>query len=85
MIDYVLKLTRTPGAMNADDVAGLTAAGFDDTAALDICQVGAYYNYVNRLADGMGVELEDYWVDEPGQEVSMVVTRAEFVAGRKET
>lgn len=82
MIDYVLKLTRTPGAMNVDDVGRLRAAGFDDTAALDICQVAAYYNYVNRLADGMGVELEDYWVDEPGQDVSRVVTRAEFEAGR---
>ncbi len=82
MIDYVLKLTRTPGDMTSDDVAALRAAGFDDAGALDICQVGAYYNYVNRLADGMGVEMEDYWVDEPGTDQSRVVTRAEFEALR---
>ena len=33
-------------------------AGFDDSGILDICQVTAYYNYVNRLADGLGVDLE---------------------------
>ena len=39
-------------------------AKLDDTALLDICQVVSYYNYVNRLADGLGVELEDYWEEE---------------------
>jgi alkylhydroperoxidase family enzyme len=33
---------------------------FDDTGILDICQVVSYFNYVNRLADGLGVELEDF-------------------------
>lgn len=61
MLDYALKLTCDPGAMTADDVAALRAAGFGDRAILDICQVVAYYNYVNRLADGLGVELEDGW------------------------
>lgn len=35
--------------------------GFDDTAILDICQVVSCYNYVNRMAEGLGVELEDNW------------------------
>ena len=52
MLDYAVKLTREPGAMGEEDVDGLRAAGFDDTAILDVCQVVAYYNYVNRLADG---------------------------------
>ena len=82
MINYVLKLTRTPGDMNAADVEALKSVGFDDAGALDICQVASYYNYVNRLADGMGVEMEDYWVDEPGTEQSRVVTRAQFEARR---
>ena len=44
--------------MNAADVAALRKAGFGDAAILDICQVAAYYAFANRLADGLGVELE---------------------------
>ena len=44
--------------MNRDDVEALRRAGFADAAILDICQVAAYYAFVNRLADGLGVELE---------------------------
>lgn len=58
MLRYVEKLTRTPAGMNRDDVETLRRAGFADAAILDICQVAAYYAFVNRLADGLGVELE---------------------------
>ena len=58
MLDYADKLTREPWSMSVDDVAGLRAAGFEDGAILDICQVAAYFAFVNRLADGLGVELE---------------------------
>lgn len=61
MLDYAAKLTREPWAMEAADVERLRDAGFDDTGILDVCQVVSYYNYVNRLADGLGVELEDFW------------------------
>jgi uncharacterized peroxidase-related enzyme len=61
MLDYVAKLTREPWTMTEEDVRALRDAGFDDTAILDICQVAAYYAFVNRLADGLGVELEPYW------------------------
>lgn len=61
MLDYAAKLTREPWSMTAEDVETLRRAGFDDTGILDICQVTAYYNYVNRIADGLGVELEGYW------------------------
>ncbi len=64
MLDYVAKLTREPWAMTDGDVRSLRDAGFDDTAILDICQVAAYYAFVNRLADGLGVELEPYWDEE---------------------
>ena len=40
------------------DVEDLRTAGFDDRAIHDACQVVAYFNYVNRVADGLGVELE---------------------------
>ncbi len=61
MLDYALRLTREPAAIREADVEALRQAGFPDAAILDICQVTSYYNYVNRLADGMGVELEDWW------------------------
>jgi alkylhydroperoxidase family enzyme len=47
--------------MVQDDVIALRAAGFSDAAILDINQVTGYYAYVNRLADGLGVELEPFW------------------------
>ena len=61
MLDYAVKLTREPWAMVEDDVRALRAADWSDTAILDINQVTGYYAFVNRLADGLGVELEDFW------------------------
>lgn len=61
MLDYVAKLTRVPADVTRADVEILRAAGFGDRAILDIAQITAYYAYVNRLADGLGVTLEAYW------------------------
>ena len=78
MLDYAVKLTRDPGGMTAGDVGALRATGFGDRAILDICQIVAYYNYVNRLADGLGVELEAAWRD--GE---LTLPRREFDAMRE--
>jgi uncharacterized peroxidase-related enzyme len=59
MLDYAVKLTEAPASVTARDAAGLRAAGFDDRALHDICAVVAYYAFVNRIADGLGVELEE--------------------------
>ena len=58
MLEYSVKLTTTPGGMNAADVEALRNAGFSDRDILDIAEVVGYYAYVNRIADGLGVELE---------------------------
>ena len=58
MLDYAVKLTRSPGHMTEADVGSLRAQGFDDRAIHDICAITAYYAFVNRIADGLGVELE---------------------------
>ena len=63
MLAYVEKLTLRPWAMVEADVAALRQAAFSDAAILDINQVTGYYAFVNRLADGLGVELEPYWAD----------------------
>ena len=59
MLDYAVKLTVTPSEMGQADVQQLREVGLSDVAILDVCQVSAYYNYVNRLAEGLGVELEN--------------------------
>lgn len=78
MLEYAVALTRDPGGMRRADVDELRSHGFDDTAIHDICHVTSYYNYVNRMADGLGVELEERWVGE-----ELTLTRQEFEAARK--
>ena len=61
MLDYAVKLTATPWQVCEHDIKKLRSAGFGDSAILDINQITGYFNFVNRLADGLGVELESYW------------------------
>jgi len=63
MLRYAVKLTRTPAAVTGDDVRLLADAGFLDTDILHIAEVIAYYAYANRIADGLGIPLED-WIPE---------------------
>ena len=58
MLDYAVKLTQTPGDINEEDVLKLREVGFDDRAIHDICACTAYFAFVNRIADGLGVQLE---------------------------
>ena len=60
MLAYAEKLTLTPGEMTAEDVGTLRDAGFTDRDVLDIAEVVAYYAYVNRIADGLGVAVESW-------------------------
>lgn len=62
MLSYAVKLTITPGEMEAADVDKLRAAGFSDRDVLDIAEVTAYYAYANRIADGLGISTEP-WLD----------------------
>jgi uncharacterized peroxidase-related enzyme len=61
MLDYVAKLTRVPSAVSEADVQTLREAGFDEPAILDIALITGYFAFVNRIADGLGLALEDYW------------------------
>ena len=58
MLSYVDKLTRAPGQVARADVEALREVGFGDTDVLQIVEVAAYYAYANRIADGLGIELE---------------------------
>lgn len=60
MLAYALALTATPGSMTRDTVDAMREAGLDDGAILEANQVVAYFAYVNRVIDGLGVELEPH-------------------------
>lgn len=55
MLDYVATLTRRPVDVGREDVENLRANGFDDTAILQINLIASWFNYINRVADGLGV------------------------------
>lgn len=61
LLTYAEKLTLEPGAVGEDDLQALRAAGWSDEAILHACEVVAYFNFVNRTADGLGVGLEEGW------------------------
>lgn len=51
-------LTRTPSRVRREDVDALVAAGWSDGQISDAVQVIGYFNYINRIAEGLGVDLE---------------------------
>ena len=55
MLDFAVKLTLTPARHGPDDLAKLRAAGFDDVAILQITLIASFFNYINRVADALGV------------------------------
>ena len=55
---FAEKLTRTPAHMGEDDVSELSKGGFDERAIHDAVQVVSYFNYINRVADALHVDLE---------------------------
>lgn len=58
---YAEKLTLSPSGMSAADVDALRRAGLRDEAIHDAVQVIAYFNYINRVAEGVGTESEPEW------------------------
>lgn len=59
MLDYAVKLTCDPGTMEEADVEALREAGWTDREILDICLVTAWRNFISRVGNGLGVELDD--------------------------
>ncbi len=58
LMRYAEKLTLRPGEMEKADVDALFDAGFDDGQILEVNQIVGYFNYVNRLLNGLGVTTE---------------------------
>ena len=55
MLDYVVKITKDATKCSPDDHARLHAVGFDDRGILQITLIAAWFNYINRVADALGV------------------------------
>ncbi len=58
MLDFAAKLTRTPWDLTEADVEELRKVGLSDGEILDLVLVISYCAFVNRIASGLGVELE---------------------------
>jgi uncharacterized peroxidase-related enzyme len=58
MLEYVVKLTRDATQCSPADHAKLRAVGFDDQGILQITLIASWFNYINRVADALGVGRE---------------------------
>lgn len=57
---HAVKLTREPAATTRDDLDRLREHGFEDRAIHDATQIVGYFNYITRVADGLGIEPEAF-------------------------
>ena len=60
MIDFALKLTRAPATMKQEDFQFLQQYGFSEEQAVDIVLITCMFNFMDRLADGLGVALDPF-------------------------
>ena len=58
MLDYVVKLTKDATKCSPRDIEGLRQAGFDDRGILQITLIASWFNYINRVADALGIGRE---------------------------
>ena len=58
MLDYVVQITRDATRISPEDHTRLRAVGFDDTGILQITLIASWFNYINRVADALGVGRE---------------------------
>lgn len=55
MLDFAVRLTKYPSSATPQDLEELRGVGFDDRAILQITLIAAWFNYINRVADALGV------------------------------
>jgi uncharacterized peroxidase-related enzyme len=61
LCDFAVKLTAHPAAVGLADADALRSHGFDDSTIHDAIQVISYFNYINRIAEAVGIEDEPEW------------------------
>jgi uncharacterized peroxidase-related enzyme len=67
LCDYAIMLTLAPGRMSDREFAALREHGFSEAQITVAAQVIGYFNYINRVAEGLGVDQES-WMDVPYSE-----------------
>ena len=67
LCDYAIKLTLNPGDVSDGDLEKLRHAGCDDKQITIATQVISFFNLINRIADGLGVDAEDWMELSPDQ------------------
>ena len=70
LIAFAQKLTWANATVGDAEIDYLRAHGFDDAAISSAVQVVAYFNYINRVADGLGVDREE-WIAVDGRELAV--------------
>lgn len=64
LLDYAVRLTLATHEAGEADIQALRAAGWSDVAILETVEVIGFFNYYNRMVDGLGVEPEPEWGEE---------------------
>ena len=59
MLDYAVQVTEDATRVTREDIEGLRSHGFDDKAILQITLIASWFNYINRVADALGVGRDD--------------------------
>lgn len=59
MLDFAVRITEDATQIRKDDLEGLRSVGFDDVAILQITLIASWFNYINRVADALGVGRDD--------------------------
>jgi uncharacterized peroxidase-related enzyme len=61
LCDFAVKVTLEPSRVTADDIDAIRVEGWSDAAIHDALQVISFFNYINRIADAVGIEDEPEW------------------------
>ena len=66
LCDFAVRLTREPASVSQEAIEGLRAHGWSDPAIHDAIQVIAFFNYINRVAEAVGIGPEPEWSEDDG-------------------
>ena len=84
MLDFAVRLTQKPSSITKDDIEGLRGAGFNDEKILSIVLLTSLFNFMDRLADGLGVDLPVEYQKAAEQWLTGPATRQEWLIMPKE-
>ena len=83
MLDYAVKLAKAPASMEKSDVEKLRSLGLSDEQILSTVLITAYFNVMNRLANGLGVEVPPGRQEAQEKWMSKEAASQEWLMGKK--